>query len=227
MIVGNGLLAQAFAPIYGSDADVLVFASGVSNSRETRAEQFDREVALLQAAMARGKKLLYFSTCSVGDPELAGSAYVVHKLAMERLVCDGGAGNAVFRLPQVVGRTPNPHTLTNFLYHQICSGARFQVWRRAWRNLIDVTDVARIVAFMVNNPGRYGPVTTVASPFSVPITELVGTFEVVLGKKAYCDFVDAGGEYAIDASAASAVAQQVGICFDDAYVLNLVKKYYG
>lgn len=227
MLIGSGLLAQAFAPAYADNRDIVVFASGVSNSREVRAEQFAREERMLHDALALGKQLLYFSTCSVADPELASSAYVTHKLKMERLVLQGAEGNAVFRLPQVVGHTPNPHTLTNFLYHQISTGAAFHVWKGAWRNLIDVDDVARIVEFMVNNPAAHASVATVASPFSVPMTELVRAFESVLGKKANCDFVDAGGQYCIDATLASEVAQRVGICFDDAYVLHLIKKYYG
>jgi len=227
MIVGNGLLARAFAPIYGDNPHITVFASGVSNSRESRPQEFARECGLLRAALGAGRRLLYFSTCSIGDPELLGSAYVQHKLAMEHLVCGGARDNAVFRLPQVVGHTPNPHTLTNFLHHQIANGLPFHVWRGAWRNLIDVDDVARIVQYLVGH-GLCGPVaTTVASPFSVPVTEVVGAFETVLARKAICDFVDAGGKYGVDASVAREVAAKVGICFDDLYVLNLIRKYYG
>ena len=43
MIVGNGLLATAFAPRFASDRALTVFASGVANSRETRQAEFERE----------------------------------------------------------------------------------------------------------------------------------------------------------------------------------------
>jgi hypothetical protein len=34
MIIGNGLLAQAFAPLYCDDDEVMLFASGGSNSSQ-------------------------------------------------------------------------------------------------------------------------------------------------------------------------------------------------
>lgn len=34
MIIGNGLLAQAFAPLYRDDDEVMMFTSGVSNSSQ-------------------------------------------------------------------------------------------------------------------------------------------------------------------------------------------------
>ncbi len=98
MIIGNGLLAQAFSPVFANDAHVIAFASGVSNSRETRAEAFARERELLTSTLEREKFILYFSTCSVHDPELAESPYVRHKIDMEHLVCNA-AQKAIFRLP--------------------------------------------------------------------------------------------------------------------------------
>lgn len=49
MIVGNGLVASAFLPYFAEDPEIMIFASGVSNSRETRKEEFVREEKLLRA----------------------------------------------------------------------------------------------------------------------------------------------------------------------------------
>jgi hypothetical protein len=49
MIIGNRLIASAFIPFFpddsddSDDSDVIFFATGVSNSKETRKEEFLRE----------------------------------------------------------------------------------------------------------------------------------------------------------------------------------------
>lgn len=75
MIVGNGLIASAFSSYFRDDPNVVVFASGVSNSRECRGEAFQRERQMLMDALRLEKFMLYFSTCSVNDPELLDTPY--------------------------------------------------------------------------------------------------------------------------------------------------------
>lgn len=227
MIIGNGLLAQAFAPEFSAHPQVVVFASGVSNSKETRPEQYARERSLLEATLAQHRFMVYFSSCSVHDTEMADTPYVRHKLAMEALIAERAEQRAIFRLPQVVGATPNPFTLTNYLFRQINQGLPFQVWSRARRNLIDVADVAGIVGHLVRSHQADGLVTNVACPFSVPVAELVQIFENVLDRRAVCDSVDAGGSYTLDVAAAMAAAAEAGIAFGPDYVPRLIKKYYG
>ena len=64
MIIGNGLLANSIKEI---DTDnVLFFASGVSNSLETRKDAFLREENLLvNHTLNQKNKFIYFSTCSI------------------------------------------------------------------------------------------------------------------------------------------------------------------
>jgi nucleoside-diphosphate-sugar epimerase len=225
MIVGNGLLAQAFAPAFTDDPNVIVYASGVSNSRETRAEAFLREREMLTATLAQEKLTLYFSTCSLHDLELENSPYVKHKMEMENLVRDSPRF-AIFRLPQVVGKTSNPNTLTNYLYRQITTETPFQVWLHATRNLIDVSDIASIVTHLVHSHKADGVVTNIACPFSVTIPQLVAQFEQALERRAIYTTVEAGGHYYIDASLALSIANHIGINFDEHYIKNLIRKYY-
>jgi nucleoside-diphosphate-sugar epimerase len=226
MIVGSGLIASAFIPYFLDDADVVVFASGVSNSRECRSEAFLRERQLLMDALRHERFILYFSTCSVSDAELLDTPYVVHKKEMESLV-HSSKDYVIFRLPQAVGKTSNSNTLTNYFYKQIMSGAHFQVWRHARRNIIDVDDVALIVTHLVRNSLVNRITTNIACPFSVSIPQLVSIFECVLGKKSNYTFVEAGSAYLIDSSLATEAASQIGIDFDDVYIENLIRKYYG
>ena len=225
MIIGNGLIASAFSPHFSDDTDVIVFASGVSNSREYRSEEFLRERQLLVAALRQERFLLYFSTCSVSDAKLLDTPYVVHKKEMESLV-RSSKDYVIFRLPQVVGRTPNPHTLTNYFYRQIMSGANFQVWRHATRNFIDIDDVALIITHLVQNFHVNGTTTNIACPFSISIPRFITTFECALGKKANYTTVEAGGAYFIDSNLATEAASAVGIVFDENYIKKMIKKYY-
>lgn len=226
MIIGNGLIASAFNSHFRDDPNVIVFASGVSNSREVCIEAFLRERHMLLDALSHEKFILYFSTCSVNDPELLESPYVAHKKEMEALVCSY-KDYAIFRLPQVVGKTQNPNTLTNYLYKQIMSESPFQVWRHARRNLIDIDDIALIVTHLMRSSIASGITTNIACPFSISIPKLVDIFELALGKKANYTFIEAGGTYSIDSSLATEVAEQVGVNFDDYYIVNLIRKYYG
>ena len=68
MILGTGLIANAFLS-YSEDKEIILFASGVSNSTEIRMEAFDRERLLLENTCQRAENqlLIYFSTCSVSD----------------------------------------------------------------------------------------------------------------------------------------------------------------
>ena len=226
MIIGSGLIAQSFMRHFGDDPNVIVFASGVSNSREDRSDTFVRERKMLTEALCIHKTLVYFSTCSISDPELQNTPYVQHKKEMENLV-RSAREYAIFRLPQVVGKTPNPVTLTNYLYQQIITGSNFQVWRYAKRNLIDVDDVASIVTYLIRASLANRITTNIASPFSISIPQLINVFELVLNKKANYAIIDVGGTYSIDSGLATDTASHAGVNFNETYIENLIRKYYG
>lgn len=226
MIIGKGLIASAFNSQFIDDKNIIVFASGVSNSREFRREAFLRERQMLIDALCDGKFVLYFSTCSINDPELHDTPYVAHKKEMESLV-SSSKDYAIFRLPQVVGKTSNPNTLTNYLYKQIVSESTFQVWNHAKRNLIDVDDVALIVTHLIKKNLVNRITANVACPFSILIPHLVSVFEMVLGKKANYEIVEAGGAYSIDTNLSTEAASQIGLDFDSTYIEKLIRKHYG
>lgn len=225
MIIGRGLVATAFQPYEASLGDRILFASGVSNSRETRESEFAREEGMLREALSLGRPLVYFGSCSIYDPELQRTPYVLHKLRMEDLIRGATGDFAIFRLPQVVGRSDNPNLLTNFLHDRIASGMPFQLWTRARRNLIDVDDIAAIAMAMLEGP--LGISENIACPSSVAVSELVAIFERVLGKKARYTPVDAGGAYEINTAVSHRRARELGIDFDAGYAEAMIGKYYG
>ena len=225
MIVGNGLIATSFRNWFESEDKVLVFASGVSNSNETDSRNFAREEALLRHYLALAEyHFIYFSTCSIDDLDRARTAYVQHKRRMEDLVRTAERFQ-IFRLPQIVGRTPNPHTLANYLCRKIRAGESFKVWRKARRNLIDVDDVAKIVAHMITEVRYHQSTVNIANTISNCVTDIVDIFERVLKRKAVYEVVDAGASYPIDVTASSESARLVGIQFGEDYLLRMIEKY--
>lgn len=225
MIVGHGLLARAFEPRYGDDPRVTIFASGVSNSRESDPAAFERERAMLVPLLHGGSRVVYFGSCgSATGGDAAETPYMRHKRQMEARVLD--AGGLVLRLPQVVGRTPNPNTLTNFLRDRILAGAPFTIWARAERNLIDVDDVAAIGAAVIDGAAGPAGVFSIASASSLPMTELVSIFERVLGRRAVFTVEPSGDPLRIDIGPALLVAAQLGIDLGSGYAESVIRKYY-
>ena len=225
MIVGNGMLAKAFQPFDDDLSDCVIFASGVSNSRETRKLEFDRECDLLNSYIGLDSVVVYFSTCSIYDPASVGSHYVRHKLHMERLVRNSSR-YYIFRLPQVVGETSNKFTLANYLYGKISNLERFELWANSARNLIDVEHVALFVNYFIHKKIGTNEVINIACPFSVSVGDIVKCFEELLDRRAVYDLLGLGSDYQIDTDMVSRHSKELGVMFDDQYVSRTLSKYY-
>jgi hypothetical protein len=226
LIIGNGLLARAFAPVYAQSDAVTLFASGVSNSQETRPEAFAREAGMLEEALAGSHgQFAYFSSCGVASAGDAPSPYMAHKRRMEQRVL-AAPGGIVFRLPQVVGSTDNPHTLTNYLHRHIMAGTPFVVWKRAERNLIDVEHVVAVVREILARPVVVDGPVAVAATESLSAEALVHAFEAVLGKRAVYETVDAGSPLPIDNRIAARIASDINIDLGGDYARRVLARYY-
>jgi nucleoside-diphosphate-sugar epimerase len=229
MLIGSGLLARAFSAHYSGRNEVCIYAAGVSNSSCTDTAEFHRERTRLGEALRQTKladAFVYFGTCSVSDPEAEGTPYVQHKLAMERLVSEHPRF-IILRLPQVAGRTPNPHTLLNFLYARISRSESFQLWSRARRNIIDVADVAAISTYLIDDQRLRNTTVSVANPASYPMPKIVEAMERAVGKSAIYDLVERGSSYPIDVQAILPYLGPAGVRFGNDYLEQVTEKYYG
>ena len=230
MIVGSGLLANAFASQADNVlADSCIYAAGVSNSACQDRREFERERERLLGAMrstSPDSPFIYFGTCSIDDPEAQKSAYVQHKAAMESFVRER-ISYLIFRLPQLAGFTPNPHTLLNYLFSRIIRSERFQVWGRAHRNLIDVDDVVKIARDMVTVEKAVRATINIANTRSSSMFDIVRTMEEVLGRRAIFDTIDQGNSYNIDTQRIMPALQRCAISFSPCYLHDVVRKYYG
>jgi nucleoside-diphosphate-sugar epimerase len=229
MIIGSGLLAKAFAAEFADVPDVWIYAAGVSNSSCTDPREFSRERTRLSDAIRAGEgaeAFVYFSTCSIGDPAAVNSRYVIHKMEMERLVSEH-ANFVIVRMPQLAGRTPNPHTLLNYLHARVSRSEGFTVWTNATRNIIDIDDAAAIVTRLLNNSGARRVTVNVANPVSYPINDIVVVMEKVVGKRAITEQIEVGAAYEIDTSQIASIVRELGLVFGDRYIEHVMNKYYG
>ena len=229
MIIGTGLIARAFAAHQDALAGTCVYAAGVSNSSCGDPREFERERQRMLAAMTdctADQLFLYFSTCSIDDPAAQGSAYVLHKRAMEGLVAKRKR-HLVFRLPQLAGATPNPHTLLNYLYARIVRSERFTIWTGASRNIIDVDDVARIACDLVLAENACGETINIANSENSSIFDIVRSMQAVLGHRAIFDIIDRGAGYTIAIDRIQASLSRCCISFSGDYLSRTIRKYYG
>lgn len=104
MIIGNGDIAS----VLPKRDDLLFFASGVSNSQETREEEYVREVELLRQ-QSISNHIVYFSSLSIFYND---TRYTEHKRQMESLVKMWFEHYTIVRLGNITWGT-NPNTLIN------------------------------------------------------------------------------------------------------------------
>jgi len=227
MIVGSGLMASAFAPVYSAGCDTWIYAAGVSNSSCADEREFARERRRLEAALSDAgpePTVVYFGTCSVLDPEMADSAYVRHKRAMEALV-RARRRHLILRLPQVAGRSPNPHTLLNYLHSRVTRSERFVVWKRARRHVVDVADVVALARARLD-AGPAADTIHLAPEPSHPVTEIVAAFERLTGKRALYDLLDRGSAFIVDAAPIARLLGPAGVDFGGDYLYRTLRRYY-
>ena len=197
MILGSGLLARAFDS-FKEDDRVVVFASGVSNSSTATEVDHARERNLLLEQSEVEARLVYFSTCSLFDPALKDSSYIRHKMQMEVLIQTRFKNHTILRLPNLVGSSPNPHTLCNHIRDRIQSSEQINVQIKACRYLMDVDTVSAVCTPLLTDEHFRGRTLNVCFDQPVPIPELVAAMERLLGKKARTLNVDSGSCYEVD-----------------------------
>ena len=227
-IIGGGMVARAFVNLLKLDNSVTIFASGVSNSDCIDPAEFARESALLSVTLkevAHRGPFLYFGTCSIYDSELNCKPYVTHKKSMENMVLSYPTG-CVVRLPQLAGSGAPANTLIPFLVTKIREDGEIKVWKNAWRYVIDVEDVVKIVSVLLQQGVPRPRVINVANPVSIPIYILIQNIESVLKRVAKTTFVSKGSHYEIDTTEMLIAAASANVHFGEDYILKVIKKYY-
>lgn len=128
MIIGNGDVASVLT----DNEDYIWFASGVSNSQETRQSEFSREKDLLfNLADNQTKRIIYFSTLSIFYKD---SPYTRHKKKMEAYV-KMFPKHCIIRIGNIDWGT-NPHTIINHFRQQKARGEKLKI-ENTYRYVVD------------------------------------------------------------------------------------------
>jgi nucleoside-diphosphate-sugar epimerase len=151
MVIGNGLMAKAFES-YSENKDVIIFASGVSNSSISANEiSFQREENLLSEYLKfQDKKFIYFSTCSISDNSKK-TPYIEHKIRMENIIKQNHSNYLIFRLPLVIGHSDNKNTFFNNIKSKILLNQTITVFENLNRYIIDVDDLSNLLPIFINS----------------------------------------------------------------------------
>jgi len=121
-IIGHGDIASALIKHTTTLKNRLYFASGVSNPKEARESEFQREKDLL-AKQKKDLQIMYFSSLSIFTTE---SRYTQHKKEMEALV-KKFPKYAIVRIGTITWGNNNPNTLVNFLRGKVNRGEPFKI----------------------------------------------------------------------------------------------------
>ena len=227
MVVGDGMVAKSFCQ-YDKRDDVVIFASGVSNSKIKIIEEFEKEYYLLKTTFIEnpGKKLVYFSTFNLYDPIERSSPYCVHKLNMEAYIKNTVPNYHIFRLGHVVGCSTNQYTILSFLYNAIKEGTSFNLWKFASRNIIDIEDISKLCSYYIDNDIYLNQITDVCNIKNTSVPDIVKIIEEMLNKKGVYTIIEAGGSPEVYNSEIGKVASELGIYFDESYPKKVIYKYY-
>jgi nucleoside-diphosphate-sugar epimerase len=143
MVVGTGSLANVFLSKFKKNNDVLIYASGVSDSTEKNKVNFDREKNLLINSIKNNpeKKLIYFSSIFVG---YKNTDYYLHKLEIENLIFNNCSNYLIIRLPQILSKTGNKKNIINFFVDSLINNNKVDIMSESWRAIIDIDDVLKV-----------------------------------------------------------------------------------
>jgi len=126
-IIGMGDIASTLVGVDREDR--IYFASGVSNSQETRESEYQREIDLL-LAQDKNQHLVYFGSLSIFYSQ---TPYAFHKRFMEMTIKREFDRYTIIRMGNITWGS-NPNTLINFIRSKIKN-----------REAVEIKDVYRYI----------------------------------------------------------------------------------
>lgn len=225
MIIGNGLIASLFTEC--DQENIIFFASGVSNSLETKKEEFLREENLIKKTITENpnKVFIYFSTCSIYDSSKVESQYVLHKLKMEQIIIQLCPQYLILRLSNAVGNGGNSNLLMNYLVRSVKNNEIINVHTKATRNLIDVEDIKNITNQLIDKQ-YFNKIINIAYPENYTIIEILEIMEKFYQTKLYLNLVESGSGYGIDTHDVESYFIQHALTNKETYLHKILEKYY-
>lgn len=185
IIFGNGFIAKNLKKLHLPNS-FFIYAAGVSNSNVKQNKFYLREIRQfnnIKKKISPEKMFVYISSLSVENKSLKNDKYVKNKLIIENIIKKEVKNYIIIRLPQVVGKNRNKHTITNFIYNTIKEGKKFYLWENSKRNLIDIDDVSKIIKKYLLGQPKINSIINIFNPNSITVKDLLKIFSKILSKK--------------------------------------------
>jgi nucleoside-diphosphate-sugar epimerase len=174
VIIGNGLVAKSFKKEKKFFGNIIVFASGLANSKNINKKEFVREKKLLKKFLnIKKKKLIYFSTLDIFRKKK--NAYTRHKINIENIL-KKKKNILIIRLPQLIGKSNNKHTIFNFLNFNLRINKKIKIFVNYYRNFIDVDDLIFYVKKLIKNKINFN-IINIYNKKSIKIVSLLKIFK--------------------------------------------------
>lgn len=228
MVIGRGAIASRFND-YLFQSEYLIFAGSVNDSSIQGGVIIQEEEMAVAEALSKHPDItfVYFSSCSILDPDVAHTPYVMHKIRMEELITKSAKHFLIFRLPQVMALFDAESSLVNFLVDAITKQKTFELWALSQKNFIDIDDVHKIVGEILNRKAVMNKIVNVANIHKTSVQHLVKEIEAFTGMAAKYILVNRGRDFDIDVSEIKPLLKEANIDFGQGYLHSTLRKYYG
>lgn len=236
-IVGRGMIAKGLTNISEKINDVMIFASGVSNSLCIDQKEYDRECELLYKMIVECKKnnqtLVYFSSAGavygdfdeVKDEESSlfpKTMYGKYKVFFESVIVNSGINYLILRLPNVVGPKQNKNQLFPTLVLQAIN-RKANLFKNAGRDLIDIDDVCNILTKLLEKDIK-NHIIIVASGHCVSIPDIFDEIQLLSEEKAIINLLNRGDKQAFCTKKLYRLLPEMEK-FEPDYYRHLIQKY--
>jgi len=230
-IFGNGFIAKNLVKLKShlKKKNFIIYCSGVSNSKEKSKNKLEKEIKVLKEFYKRFKDrhIIYISSSSVLDSSRNKSKYLKNKIKIEKFIKDKFQKYLIIRLPEIVGDSKNPNTLTNFFYNKIIKKKKFIIIKKTKRNLIDIEDVLKIIKIIILKINSNKKVITLCNKYNNSPKEIVQILEKVANKKAnYKEINIKRQNWRLNYSLISKYVKKTNIKFNKFYLKRILNKYY-
>ena len=185
MIVGKGFIANQLKE-YKENKNIIIFASGVANSKEINPEMFLKELKMIKSFSEKESLFIYFSSCCVKDSIAKHSLYGKHKLNMEKEITNSFKNYLILRLPNILGISKNKNTFFNFFYNAILNEKELTIHPNSIRYFIDIADLNNIIKMFIELKIKNRIIDT-AFKNPIKIIKCLEILEKSIGKKAIID----------------------------------------
>tara|TARA_B100001093_G_scaffold408770_1_gene397683 strand:- start:985 stop:1677 length:693 start_codon:yes stop_codon:yes gene_type:complete len=190
-IIGSGFIAVKFRKYlkFIKKNKVIIYAAGISNSLEINKKNLEREIQKFKDFNRKNKKkIIYISTYSINDNSRNNNLYVKNKIKIENIIKKNNGEYIVIRLPEIIGKTKNLNTLTNFFHNNIVNNKPFKVFKNSHRNLLDIDDaIKNCIKIIRINKNKNKMINLLNKKFNTPL-QVVNNLEKILQKKGIYKF---------------------------------------